>query len=195
MAATVFFAWQADTPNSVGRNFVRKALEDACAGIASDATVDEAHRDLKVDSDTQGVAGQPPIVETILKKIEASRVFVADMTFVAKRPNSGGSPNPKVLIEYGYTLKSLGHRRIICVMNAAYGKPSVEALPFDLWHVRWPRCYGLDETTTPEVRAEQRKALTAALTSDLRACLASIQPAASERVPLAELCEWAADAG
>jgi hypothetical protein len=28
MAATVFFSWQADTPNSVGRNFVRKALED-----------------------------------------------------------------------------------------------------------------------------------------------------------------------
>jgi hypothetical protein len=57
MAATVFFSWQADTPNSVGRNFVRKALEDACARIASDATVDEAHRDLEVDSDTQAICG------------------------------------------------------------------------------------------------------------------------------------------
>lgn len=195
MAATVFFSWQADTPNGVGRNFVRKALEDACARIASDATVDEAHRDLEVDSDTQGVAGQPPIVETILKKIEASRVFVADMTFVAERPDGGSSPNPNVLIEYGYALRALTHQRIICVMNTAHGKPSAEALPFDLRHVRWPRCYELDETATPEVRAEQRKVLTAFLTSDLRACLASIQPAASERAPLAELCEWAADAG
>ena len=195
MAATAFFSWQADTPNNVGRNFVRKALEDACARIASDATVDEAHRDLEVDSDTQGVAGQPPIVETILRKIEASRVFVADMTFVAKRPDGGDSPNPNVLIEYGYALRAVTHQRIICVMNTAYGKPSAEALPFDLRHVRWPRCYELDGTATPEVRAEQRKALTAMLTSDLRACLASIQPAASERIPLAELCEWATDAG
>lgn len=195
MAATVFFSWQADTPNSVGRNFVRKALKDACARIADDATVDEAHRDLEVDSDTQGVAGQPPIVETILKKIEASRVFVADMTFVAQRPDGGSSPNPNVLIEYGYALRALTHQRIICVMNTAYGKPSVEALPFDLRHVRWPRCYELDEAATPEVRAEQRKALTTILTSDLRACLASIAPTAPERLPLAELCEWAADAG
>lgn len=111
MAATVFFSWQADTPNNLGRNFVRKALEDACARIASDTSIDEAHRDLEVDSDTQGIAGQPPIVETILKKIEASRVFVADMTFVARRPDGGSSPNPNVLIEYGYALRSLTHER------------------------------------------------------------------------------------
>jgi hypothetical protein len=195
MAATVFFSWQADTPNGIGRNFVRRALEDACARIASDASIDEAHRDLAVDSDTQGVAGQPPIVETILKKIEATQVFVADMTFVAKRSDGGGSPNPNVLIEYGYALRSLTHERIICVMNAAYGKPSAEALPFDLRHVRWPRCYELDETATPEVRAKQRKALTAILTSDLRDCLASLPPTVPKRIPLTDLREWAAGAG
>jgi hypothetical protein len=75
MAATVFFPRQADTPNNLGRNFERKALEDACTRIASDTSIDKAHRDLEVDSDTQGIAGQPPIVETILKKIEASRVW------------------------------------------------------------------------------------------------------------------------
>ncbi len=159
MAATVFFSWQADTPNNLGRNFVRKALEDACARIASDTSIDEAHRDLEVDSDTQGIAGQPPIVETILKKIEASRVFVADMTFVARRPDGGSSPNPNVLIEYGYALRSLTHERIICVMNTAYGKPSAEALPFDLRHLRWPRCYELDETATPEVRGAQQQSV------------------------------------
>jgi hypothetical protein len=58
MAATVFFSWQADTPTGTGRNFLRKALEDACEAIASDAAVNEAHRELTVDSDTQGVAGQ-----------------------------------------------------------------------------------------------------------------------------------------
>jgi hypothetical protein len=34
-----FFSWQADTPNGIGRNFVRKALEDACAEIVGDASV------------------------------------------------------------------------------------------------------------------------------------------------------------
>jgi hypothetical protein len=56
MGATVFFSWQVDTPTGTGRNFLRKALEDACEVIASDAAVDDAHRELAVDSDTQGVA-------------------------------------------------------------------------------------------------------------------------------------------
>jgi hypothetical protein len=52
MGTTVFFSWQADTPTGTGRNFLRKALEDACEAIAADATVDDAHRGLAVDSDT-----------------------------------------------------------------------------------------------------------------------------------------------
>jgi hypothetical protein len=195
MAATVFFSWQADTPNGIGRNFVRKALDDACSNIVGNASVDEAYRDLAVDSDTQGVAGQPPIVETILKKIDAAKVFVADMTFVGKRPDGGASPNPNVLIEYGWALKSLTHQRIICVMNTAFGKPSAEALPFDLRHVRWPFCYELDESAAPEIRAEQRKALTAQLMNAIRACLDSLAPPEPTRVPLTEMREWAIAAG
>jgi hypothetical protein len=195
MAATIFFSWQADTPTSVGRNFLRKALEDACAIVTTDTAIDEAYRDLGVDSDTQDVAGQPPIVETIFKKIDASQVFVADMTFVAERSEGGRSPNPNVLIEYGWALKSLTHNRIICVMNSAYGKPSGEALPFDLRHLRWPICYELQETDAPEVRAERRQKLAAQLAGAIRGCLASIPPAAPRRVPLSELREWATDAG
>ena len=195
MAATVFFSWQADTPNSIGRNFVRKALEDACANMAGDASVDEVYRELAVDSDTQGIPGQPPIVDTILRKIDAAQVFVADMTFVAKRIDGGASPNPNVLIEYGWALKGLTHERIICVMNTAYGKPSSETLPFDLRHLRWPFCYELQDTATPELRAEQRRALTKRLTSALRACFGSIPATAPKCVPLSELRELAVGAG
>ncbi|WP_354082167.1 hypothetical protein [Bradyrhizobium sp. S3.3.6] len=195
MAATVFFSWQTDTPNDVGRNFVRKALEDACAKLGQDASIAEAHRDLAVDSDTQGVAGQPPVVETIFRKIDAAKIFVADMTFVAKRPDGRPSPNPNVLIEYGWALRSLSYERIICVMNIAHGKPSHETLPFDLQHVRWPMTYDLPEGSTQEVRAGQRKALTNKLTDALRACLGSLAPPPSKRVPLTELREWATAAG
>jgi hypothetical protein len=195
MGATVFFSWQADTPTGIGRNFLRKALEDACAAIASDAAVSDADRDLIVDSDTQGVAGHPPIVETIFKKIDGARVFVADMTLVAKRPDGGASPNPNVLIEYGWALKSLTHQQIICVMNAAYGEPSSEALPFDLRHMRWPFRYELAETVTTEVRAEQRKKLTRHLTDAIRACLGSAPAASPQRSRLTDLREWAVAAG
>lgn len=195
MAPTVFFSWQTDTPNDIGRNFVRKALEDACAKLVGDGSVDEAHRNLEVDSDTQGVAGQPPIVETIFKKIDAAKVFVADMTFVAKRSDGRSSPNPNVLIEYGWALRSVTYQRVICVMNTAYGKPSHETLPFDLQHVRWPFCYELDESATPETRAEQRKTLTAQFTNAIRACLNSFSSPEPKRIPLSEMREWATAAG
>ena len=79
MASTVFFSWQADTPPRVGRNFLKGVLEEVCAAVAVDTNLAEAHRELEVDSDTQGVAGQVPIVDTILKKIDNAAIFVADL--------------------------------------------------------------------------------------------------------------------
>lgn len=138
MTPKIFFSWQADTPTNVGRNFLKNILENVCKELASDATIDESLRDMEVDSDTQGMAGHPPIVDTIFKKIDAATVFVADMTFVGKRFDSRPTPNPNVLIEYGRALKGLSHERVICVMNTAYGEPSETSLPFNLRHVTWP---------------------------------------------------------
>ncbi|RTL75876.1 MAG: hypothetical protein EKK35_21855 [Bradyrhizobiaceae bacterium] len=100
MPATIFFSWQLDTPPAVGRNFLHSALESACRAIGRNKDVEDAPRDpLVVDSDTQGEPGQPPIVETILRKIDAVQVFVADMTYVARSAAGKHSPNPNVLIE------------------------------------------------------------------------------------------------
>jgi len=86
MNTSIFFSWQSDTPTKIGRNFLRKALEEACEEIVAESSISEALRDeLVVDSDTQGEAGQPPIADTIFKKIDAAAVFVADVTFTAKR--------------------------------------------------------------------------------------------------------------
>src|SRR5271163_616172 len=157
MAQTVFFSWQSDTPNRVGRSFLKEVLEEVCKGIASDPTVDEALRDLEVDSDTLGVAGQPPIVETIFEKIDASAVFVADMTLVGVRNDRSGIPNPNVLIEYGWALKALTHKRVIWVMNTAFGEPAGENLPFDLRHARRPMGYCLPNDATPELRKKEKQ--------------------------------------
>ncbi len=174
MAQSVFFSWQADTPNRVGRTFLREVLEEVCAVIAADTTLDEAARDLAVDSDTQGVAGQPPIAETIFKKIDASAVFVADMTFTGKRMDGRPTPNANVLIEYGWALKSLGHEHVICVMNAAYGPPTREDLPFDLAHLRWPITYSLAEDGPAEVKREEKRKLAKTLEAALRASLGTV---------------------
>jgi hypothetical protein len=177
MAQTVFFSWQSDTPYANGRNFIRAALDQACKNIAADTTIDESVRELEADSDTQGVAGQPPIVDTIFKKIDAAAVFLADMTFTGTRPNGKGPvPNPNVLIEYGWAVKSLQHNRVIYLVNAAYGEPSRDNLPFDLAHLRWPITYNLFEDAAPEARVKEKEKLTAILEKAIRTSLKTLPP-------------------
>ena len=69
---TIFYSWQSDTPSNVNRGFIAKALRSALDRLKTDAALESALRDTEVsiDKDTQGIAGSPPIVETILRKIE-----------------------------------------------------------------------------------------------------------------------------
>jgi hypothetical protein len=198
MSATIFFSWQLDTPPTIGRNFLHSALEGACRALGRAKDVEDAPRDaLTVDSDTQGEPGQPPIVETILKKIDAAQLFVADMTYIAQSSGGKHSPNPNVLIEYGWALKGKSHSRIISVMNTAFGKPPEIELPFDLRYARWPLGFHLPEDATPEVKTEVKRQLVRDLTSRIRACLRDV-PEASEaprRVPFTDLRAWAIAAG
>lgn len=150
---TVFYSWQSDTPSNLNRTFIEKALLEALKRLHSDATLENALRDttVELDKDTKGVAGSPPIAETILKKIDDCAVFVADVTFVGEskaalcdaeeKPRQ--FPNPNVMLEYGYALKRHSHAALIAVMNTAFGKPDGDLLPFDLRHLRWPITYHL----------------------------------------------------
>ncbi len=141
MPTTIFFSWQIDRPTKEGRNLVERALERAISRIGEDTEIEEAVRELVVDRDTKGVPGSPPIVDTIFRKIDQAAVFVPDLTFVGARPDGRPTPNPNVLIEYGWALKSLGYSRILPVMNTAFGKPTPDAMPFDMRHLRNPILY------------------------------------------------------
>jgi hypothetical protein len=46
MAATIFFSWQADTPNGIGRNFLRKHRRHTLRRSLADKeiTLDEVER-------------------------------------------------------------------------------------------------------------------------------------------------------
>jgi hypothetical protein len=170
---TVFFSWQSDRGNA-DKNFIERALQTAIKRVSSDLEIAEDPRDpLQLDKDTQGASGSPNIFDTIRKKIDGAAVFVADLTFVSDRPKGEPSPNPNVLIEYGYALKSLSSARIVGVMNSAHGEPSRNALPFDLASYRFPITYDLAENTSDEDRKKAREQLAATLERAIRDVLAS----------------------
>jgi hypothetical protein len=183
---TVFYSWQSDSPSNLNRNFIEKALHEALKRLHSDAALENALRDttVELDKDNKGVAGSPPITETILQKIEECAVFVADLTFVGQSKdgmkNASGKPrqfpNPNVLIEYGYALRCHSHRKMIGIMNTAFGNPDAESLPFDLRHLRWPITYRLMEASSVD-KADQFEKLVGTLVEALGLILSNHTPA------------------
>ncbi len=173
---TIFFSWQSDRDSRTGRNLVERALERAISKISKDINMFEPDREggpLVLDRDTRNVAGSPPIVETIFRKIDSAAVFVPDLTFVGTRSDQRPTPNPNVLIEYGWALKTLGHGRIVGVMNTAYGEPSGENMPFDLRHQRNPIAYFCPKGASDAVRAAARDSLAKDFENAFRAVFSS----------------------
>ena len=175
MTRTIFFSWQADTSTLVGRNLIERALERALGRIEADTALEEAVRELEIDRDTKGVAGSPPIVDTIFKKIDAATVFLPDLTFVGQRLDGRPTPNPNVLIEYGWALKSLTHGRLVPVMNTAFGAPTAENMPFDMRHLRNPILYHCPVEASEEERRHARESLAKDLEKAIRAVLATAE--------------------
>lgn len=172
MSTTIFFSWQSDRPQREGRNLVENALKIAIERLSQDLEVEESIReDIQLDKDTKSVPGSPPIFDTILRKIEKAAIFIPDLTFVGKSAGDEPIPNPNVLIEYGFALRTVGYHRIVGVMNAAYGPP--ESLPFDLIHHRFPITYTLPEGASDQVRREQRSMLARILEKALKDVLDS----------------------
>jgi hypothetical protein len=152
----LFYSWQSDRDSALCRNFIEIALEAAKERI-------EAERGilLEIDRDTKGVAGTPPITDTILRKIRACDIFVADMSFVGRADSDepgGGKlvPNPNVMFEYGYARHVLGDEHILLAFNAAFG--SFKDLPFDLAGMRRPTEYSAGPGIADGARRRARTA-------------------------------------
>lgn len=142
MKKSVFYSWQSDSNQKENRFLIKGALEQAVRALGQGFTVDEATRE---------IPGHAPIFDSILRKIHAAALFVADLTLVGQYSETKGTPNPNVLIEYGYALSVMGDVKIIPVMNTYYGRP--DALPFDLRHRSVRVQYHLD----PQADRVQRK--------------------------------------
>ena len=125
--ATVFYSWQSDLPNRTNRGLIEEALRKAAKAVHKSKVFEV---EPIVDRDTRGTPGSPDILATILKKIAASFVFVADVSIVTRAQDCKPCPNPNVLLELGYALRSLGDEKVIVVYNTAFG--TLDELPFDL---------------------------------------------------------------
>lgn len=88
-------------------------------------------------------------MESIYKKIEKSKIFIADISIINSESTDRKTPNPNVLIELGYAARSLGWEKIICIYNLDYGL--INDLPFDL-RQRRPLTYSLKDKSKAEVR-------------------------------------------
>ena len=185
MPDKIFYSWQSDRPNTITRAFIEDALTKAIRNLGRpDDELYTPPRDLKLDKDTKGTPGSPPITDTIFRKIENCAVFVPDLTFCGMTDNKRPIPNANVLIEYGWALAKLGHERIVSVMNGAYGKPNETNVPFNIRHTRWPYAYHLPEDSCADKRNAAKQDLIRHFEQAIATALATSSPPSPSFKPL-----------
>ncbi len=127
----IFYSWQSDLSLKANKNFI----EDCIKSSIKEFNKENAYLvDFELDKDTSGEPGNPEVINTILNKIDNSRLFICDLSIINSDYHGRKTPNPNVLFELGYAIKALGWEKIICVINQEYGQ--IEELPFDLKHRR-----------------------------------------------------------
>lgn len=149
---TIFYSWQSDIRAAANRTLILNALELAVKEIQGPGG--KTIINPVIDRDTAGVPGAPNISSTILNKIDSSSVVVADITLINNPEDGRRTPNPNVLVEVGYAIKSLGFSRILLIQNTFNG--GIEDLPFDL---RGHRVMTYASDPGDNNRADQKKAL------------------------------------
>lgn len=128
---TIFFSWQSDLETKKNKNFI----EDCIKKAISEFNKENHHlTDFSIDKDTSGEPGNPEIIRTILNKIDNSQMFICDLSIINSTCECRKTPNPNVIFELGYAIKSLGWEKIICIFNQEFGVP--EDFPFDIKHRR-----------------------------------------------------------
>lgn len=167
----IFYSWQSDRPLAVCKHFIRDAVSEALAQLHQTLGLEDAERP-ELDHDVKNTAGWAEITNTILQKIAACAVFIADVTAIAKTADHGKEvPNPNVALELGYALRAVGGGRIVPVVNTAYGGTSPEKLPFNMRHRSKPVSYKLKKDASEAEQQEAKTDLVAQLVDWIGGCL------------------------
>ena len=126
---TIFYSWQSEDKKT--KNFIDKALKGAIEDIGKS---EEFSQPLTLDRDTQGVIGSPHIVQTILSKIDACEIFVADTSIIGVAVSGKKQINQNVMFELGYAIAKHTELNVITLFNEDTGATSDR--PFDISHHR-----------------------------------------------------------
>ena len=162
----IFWSWQSDTQGKTGRFLVRGALEEAIKKLKQAPEIEEptaqaTHEGMHLDQDVKNTPGSPDLARTILTKIDASQVVVADVTITGITKGQGVTAgkkliNSNVAIELGYAFHSRGDQNVILVLNAHYG--AHKDLPFDLRHKGGAVVFDLPpDADQSRIQAEKKK--------------------------------------
>lgn len=149
---TIFFSWQSDLNLKNNKNFIEGCIKMAISEFNKE---NKLLVDFTIDKDTSGEPGNPEITNVILNKIDNSRMFICDLSIINSDYHGRKTPNPNVIFELGYAIKSLGWEKIVCIVNQEFGL--VEDLPFDFKHRRLLG-YNL---SSKEKQGEKKKIVTA----------------------------------
>lgn len=172
MPDRIFYSWQSDCPSNTNRSFILTALEKAIKELKEEqpTTIDPV-----IDRDTLGLSGSPDISQSIFSKIDEASVFLCDVSII-DGTSTKSTPNPNVLIELGYAVKSLGWHRIVMIMNTHFGEP--EKLPFDL---RSKRVLTYCMTPEAEEKAASKNILMKTISTALKSVFENHGPINSEQ--------------
>lgn len=155
MEYTLFFSYQSDTKREY--TLIKDILNTVKNILKNDGI------ELIVNDGMRETAGNPNLLETMLKKGKECDIFLADLTYVTSFTNFKGNkkfvPNPNVMLELGHAWNFHGYNHSIFIQNKAYGEP--EDLPVDLKGFRFPISYTLNSNTsvTSELKSELIKSL------------------------------------
>lgn len=163
----IFYSWQSDKPPELCSRFIRTALDEATTLLMAE----RGGLKITIEAGTEGEPGTPVVTDTILRRINECDIFVADVTIVGMIENPEGpkpTPNPNVMVEYGYARRAKGDPRILLVMNSAFGEPKV--LPFDLNYLR----HAAEYVAAPGIANEARRKARTKLGNDFALYIATI---------------------
>jgi DNA-binding protein len=115
----IFYSWQSDLPQN--HNYIMDCLNAAIKDVGN----------FEIETATRNTKGAVDIAVSILQKIDESDLFLADISIVNPTvADERKTPNPNVMYELGYAVKSKGHEPIILLANTT--ERSSEVWPFDI---------------------------------------------------------------
>lgn len=122
---TLFYSWQSD--HNKTRTYIEGALKVALGNVADKMDIEDAPR---FDKDTQGEIGAVSITATIKRKINKSKIFVADVSLIDQSKKGRKLVNQNVIFELGYAFGKKTEKAVILIANKDLG--NANELPFDI---------------------------------------------------------------